>query len=142
MASSRRLILVPALAGLALLVCSCGEAQRKQVYPTRTRVVNAQGKPVAGATVVFHPLDAPDDARHKPAGTTDAEGYATLTTYVENDGAPAGEYAVTVEWRPVPKSPGDDPPDRLKGRFRDPKTSPFKATVKKEPNELPPVKLP
>src|SRR5262245_28636824 len=108
-----------ALAGLGLLVCSCGDAHRKKVYPTRTRVVTAQGKAVGGATVIFHPLDGPDDARHKPAGTTDAEGHVSLTTYVEGDGAPAGEYAVTVEWRPAPKSPADDPPDRLNGRFRD-----------------------
>jgi hypothetical protein len=137
-----RLVGLIALAGLGLLTCSCGRKGRKAVYPTRTRVVNADGKPVAGATVVFHPLDAPDDARHKPAGTSDADGNVALTTYVANDGAPAGEYAVTVEWRPAPKGPADDPPDRLNGKFRDPKTSPFKASVKKEPNELPPIKLP
>src|SRR5262245_22118422 len=106
-----RLLGVAALAGLGLLACSCGIKDRKTVYPTRIRVVNAQGRPVAAATVGFHPQDAPDDARHKPAGTTDAEGNVALTTYEEKDGAPAGEYAVTVEWRPVPKSPADAPPD-------------------------------
>ena len=30
----------------------------------------------------------------------------------------------------------------LGGKFRDPRTSPLKATVKKEPNELPPIQLP
>jgi hypothetical protein len=105
--------------------------------------VDAAGKPVVGAAIVFHPVENPGDSRHKPAGVTDAQGNFSLTTYLENDGAPAGEYAVTMEWRPVPKTPLEpEKPDRLRGKFRDPKTSPFKATVKEGTNELPPFKLP
>jgi prepilin-type N-terminal cleavage/methylation domain-containing protein len=114
-----------------------------QMYPARGRVADAAGKPVAGATVGFHPLSEPGDSRHKPAGTTDAEGNFVLTTYTESDGAPIGEYVVTLEWRPIPKSPFEpEQPDRLKGKFRDPKVSPFRATIKKGTNELPPFQLP
>jgi hypothetical protein len=137
-----RLAGVLTLAGLSLLICSCG-TDRKPVYSTHGRVVDAAGMPVAGATVIFHPIDVPNDSRHKPASTTDAEGNFVLTTYQENDGAPAGEYAVTLEWRPVRKGPKEpEQPDRLEGKFRDAKTSPFKAVVKPGTNDLPPFQLP
>jgi hypothetical protein len=134
---------VLALAGLVLVLSSCGDGQRKKVYPARGRVVDAVGKPVAGATVVFHPLDDPDDSRHKPAGTTDAEGSYALTTYLEKDGAPLGEYAVTLEWRPVRRSLSEpEQPDRLQGKFREAKTSPYRASIKQGDNEIPPIQLP
>jgi hypothetical protein len=137
-----RLATVLVLAGATVMLSSCGD--RKSVYPMRGRVLDAQGKPLAGASLIFHPLDAaPDDVRHKPATTTDKEGQFTLTTYTENDGAPAGEYAVTIEWRPIPRSPMEpEKPDRLNGKYRDPKTTPFRATVKSGTNELEPFRLP
>jgi len=137
-----RLAIAVILGFAGLLATSCS-SDRKTVHPARGKVVDAAGKPVAGATLIFHPLDDKDDARHKPAATTDAEGNYALTTYVQDDGAPAGDYAVTVEWRPIPKSPMEpEQPDRLKGRFRDPKSSPFKATIKQGTNELRPIQLP
>jgi hypothetical protein len=112
------------------------------VYPARGKVTDAAGKPVAGATVVLHPVGSGADSALKPGGFTDADGMYVLTTRTHSDGAPAGEYVATVEVRAAPKSPADDPPDRLKGKFRDPKTSPFKLTVTKGDNELPTIQLP
>ena len=120
----------------------CGGDDRKALYPTRGRVIDATGQPLGGATVLLHPVDTPNDNRHKPGGNADTQGVFVLTTYTENDGAPAGDYVATVVWKPAPKGPGDDPPDQLKGKFRDPKTSPFKVTVKAGDNELPPIQIP
>src|SRR5262245_15325321 len=60
--------------------------------------VSFDGQPAAGATVIFHPLEAPADAP-RPTATVGTDGTFTLGTYQPGDGAPAGEYAVTVEWR-------------------------------------------
>jgi hypothetical protein len=99
------------------------------------------GKPAAGATVFFCPVETEAEAL-APYGVTDADGSFTLTTYLTFDGAPAGEYVVTVRW-PGPPRRGEDAqgPDRLKGRYDDPKTSKLRATVEKKPNELPPFQL-
>lgn len=141
MSSGRALVaLAVALAALAS-AAGCGSGGRKDVRPARGKVTDAAGKPVAGATVIFHPAGGGGDG-HKPAGTTGADGVYVLTTYAHQDGAPAGEYAVTVELRDAPKKPGDDPPDRLGGKFRDPKNTPFKRTVAKGDTDLEPIQLP
>ena len=90
--------------------------------------------------VFFHPLDA--SQRGIPRGVTDAEGRFQLRTYHDGDGAPAGEYTVTVYWPDVrPKVSADDqlPPDRLDERFANPKNSSLRATVA-APHHAPPVR--
>src|SRR5262245_47814108 len=121
---------VVALACTALLFSACGKGGRKPVYPVHGQVFDAAGKPAAGALVIFYPADTMDAA--KPVGHVDAKGGFTLTTYVQGDGAPEGEYVATVEWRPVRTNPFDanrDGADRLQGRFSDPKTSRFRFKI-------------
>lgn len=128
----------------AFLLAGCGPPEgRKSVYPAKGRIVNAKGEPLAGAVVMMHPTDALTDHRHKPAGTADKDGNFVLSTYTENDGAPSGEYVATIEWKPVRKNLNEpEPTDRLGGKFRDPKASPFKITIAKKSNDLPPIQLP
>jgi hypothetical protein len=134
--------LVVCLGAASFLLTACNDG-RKPLYPARGKVVDAAGNGVAGASVILHPVDGGPDANlHKPAANTNAQGEFVLTTYTMDDGAPAGEYVATVEWRGAPKGPGDSPPDKLNGKFRDPKTSPYKMTVTKGANDLPPIKLP
>jgi hypothetical protein len=134
----RLLCLTTAVA--AALASSCSRSTRKPVYPVRGQVL-INGKPAAGATVFFYPVDSDPDAL-APYGVTDANGSFTLTTYLTFDGAPAGEYVVTVRC-PGPPRRGDEDqgPDRLKGRYGDPKTSTLRAKVEKKPNELQPFEL-
>ncbi|MCS6852067.1 MAG: metallophosphoesterase [Gemmataceae bacterium] len=71
------------------------------VHPVRGRVY-CEGTPVAHALVTFHALSE----EKRPARTADAitaaDGSFVLSTYTANDGAPVGEYVVTVApWRPV-----------------------------------------
>jgi hypothetical protein len=136
----RRLAVTLPLLGLVLFSFSCADG-RKPVYPVRGQVLDSKGKPAAGALVVFHPLDT-DDV-NKPVAHVDDKGTFTLTTYSEGDGAPAGKYAITLEW-PVPrKTPFDkEGPDRLGGRFGNPKTSPLHFTVEpRQDNEVPVIRL-
>ena len=126
---------------LVLLLAGCGES-RRSVFPVRGQVLDADGKPAAGAKIIFHPLDDKDPDAARPVGIVDEAGAFSLTTYANGDGAPPGSYAVTVEWRPAKPTPfGPTPEDQLKGRFASTSKSPFKATIGKQPTTLEPFRL-
>ena len=139
----RRLGLTLALAAAALLTGSC-QSGRKAVYPVHGRVIDARGKGAAGAVVVLHPVDAGDKDADRPVGKTDEDGRFTLTTYNEGDGAPAGEYRITITWPAPRKSPLDpEGGDQLHGKLADSKSSTIRFTVTKgADNEVPDIRLP
>jgi hypothetical protein len=98
-------------------------------------------QPADGALVRLWPAgDLSGDL--KPLGYVQADGSFELTTLAENDGAPPGRYTVTVEWRPKKKSVMQpDGPDRLNGRYADPKTSKIEVMVNDTPTTLEAIKL-
>lgn len=158
----KRSLLVPAtLAALLAALPACGPGEfLHDVYPT-TGVVTHQGKPVDNAILSFHPVDpkavAVPEGREgpevaSPTTQTDDRGAFSLSTYYADDGAPAGDYKVTVVWAaPVLAvstgdtlseddiASGEFTPekakvaphgnDKLKGRCADPATTPLKATI-------------
>src|SRR5262249_10301058 len=112
--------------------------------PVRGKVLDAQKKGAAGAVVYFNPTDPNYGDLNKPVGKVNEDGTFTLTTYEQGDGAPAGEYVVTIVW-PAPRKTPLDPEggDRLQGRFADPKSSKIRFTVNKESeNNVPDIVLP
>lgn len=121
-----------------VLLASCGTSDRLPVYSVEG-TVTYNGSPTVGAMVVYHPINPTEKMKKvRPAGKVDAEGRFRLSTYGPKDGAPAGEYRVTVIW-PGPGGEGDSPgPDRFRGKYTNPNTSPLKATVVAGSNE--PVK--
>src|SRR5438552_412895 len=81
---------------LALVLAGGVGCSRKQTcYPVRGRVLY-KGQPVAGAFVIFYPKQDTGSTTITAAGTTDAEGWFFLSTFDSDDGAPAGEYDVTI----------------------------------------------
>jgi hypothetical protein len=125
---------------VATLLSGCARTNRKPVYPVRGQVL-INDKPAAGATVFFNPV-ATDPEGIAPYGVTDDKGSFSLTTYLTFDGAPAGEYVVTIRAPGPPHRPGDEQgPDRLKGEYNNLKTSKLRVTVEKKANELPPFRL-
>lgn len=66
-------------------------------------------------------------------------------SYKPNDGAPAGEYSVTVTWfDPPPAGVNPEsysPVDKLAGRYATPEISPLKVNVTEDDNELEPFAL-
>ncbi|OWK46333.1 hypothetical protein FRUB_00032 [Fimbriiglobus ruber] len=108
----------------------------------------AQGKPAAGATVVLHPVGQIDPKTPLPTGKVDDKGTVRLSTFTQDDGAPPGQYTITVDWREVRKvTVGSDQirelsPDKLKGRYGKPDAPAApRVTVEKQPNKLPPLQL-
>jgi hypothetical protein len=127
-------------AALAVLVPACSKGGQKPVFPVKGEV-RFKTKPAEGALVVFHPVDGDDDP-NKPRATVGADGSFELTTYNANDGAPAGEYVVTVRWPAPKKTPFDgEGGDRLGGRYANPKTSKIRFTIGQETTQLPPIEL-
>jgi hypothetical protein len=137
-----RYVLVLALLGLVVMLASCGpRSVRVPVYRAHGQVY-FQGKPASHAFVALHPRDHTHAAVPHPTAYTDAEGRFTLSTYAPQDGAPAGEYAVTIVWwapRAI-KDPqeGDDLTllNRLPPRYGDPKSSGLQARITQDTNEL------
>jgi hypothetical protein len=105
-----------------------------------------KGNPIKGAVVFFHPVNATDLKAQHPNGVTAEDGSFTLGTGKEN-GAPAGQYVVTVVWykeQPPSTKITMEPPeteDLLKGRFADAKRSQLTAEIKPGVNQLEPFKL-
>ncbi|HYH68040.1 MAG TPA: hypothetical protein VD866_25315 [Urbifossiella sp.] len=111
-------------------------ADPKSVFPVRGQVF-VSGRPAAGAVVVFHPEHEPAAAPGpRPQATVRADGSFVLGTHAADDGAPAGNYVVTVVWRPD----GCDS-DRLGGLYADPLPPRLTTVVLKGPNDLPPFRL-
>jgi hypothetical protein len=116
-----------------------------QPFPVRGTVVY-RGKPADGFRVAFHPLSEWEGPRFAPSGVTDAEGKFQLRSYAADDGAPAGDYAVTFTWpQEISSGDPDDAPlvvDRLKGALSNPRESQLKVTIQAGENVLEPFVLP
>jgi len=135
------------LFALALASCSDG---KPAMNPVHGRVF-FKDAPASGVLVTLHLVGA-DEATSQPStGYTDNDGNFEVATG-QDDGAPAGEYIVTMIWmQEVPgakkKGPGfqrEESPkeDKLKGRYSDTKKAAFPpVTIKKGVNELEPFQL-
>jgi prepilin-type N-terminal cleavage/methylation domain-containing protein len=121
--------------------CGGGSAT---IVPAKGMVKTKSGTPCAGALVVFHPTDKGRENDPKPVGTCKEDGTFVLTTKAIDDGAPEGDYAVTIVWAGKAKAAkislggeASSGSDQLGGRYGDPRTPKLKASVKKgTPNEF------
>lgn len=128
------------LASACLLGCGdSGDVDRKPVSPVRGEVF-ADGEPAAGAMITFHPAATAKAGSLRSQAVVDGEGKFALSTYVAGDGAPEGGYVVTVYWpdrrrekRDMDGENEELPPDRLRGQYSSPQTSPLRAAVGRGP---------
>lgn len=135
--------LAPKLGALVVLI-GCGSDDRVQVHPVKGQVFH-RGQPAAGALVVLHPQEESehDFSMGYPRGTVDETGKFSLSTYQADDGAPVGNYTVTIEWRlPVAEDVEELGPDKLRGTYADPGQSGLTATIQEGENDLSPFQLP
>ena len=122
---------------LASAGCSKQAPQTLPVHPV-TGKVTFDGRPAAGALVVFHPKDA-SAGLPTPNALVDKQGNYTLSSYTAGDGAPAGEYVVTVVWRLMVQKDGEfEPgPNLLPPQVSKPATSKIVARVTEGTNTVP-----
>ena len=95
--------------------------------------------PTSAITIECHPVNGMD-AKHPTVSqtVTGPEGTFKISTYEAGDGVPAGDYVLTLYWGEFNlMSNSYSGPDKLKDRYRDPKTSEIKLTVKEgKPTDL------
>jgi hypothetical protein len=135
---------------LALVGLSCSSKEKFELFPVRGKVL-VKDKPAGGVMLMFLPPVESDKKAARPLGLTSEDGTFMLVTNDE-EGAPAGDYLVTMQWLqnpppagpkkgvPMPPAGGDEPVDKLGGRYLDRKKA-FKVTIVRGDNELPAFKL-
>lgn len=133
---------------LAALACSaCGDSEQ-----TRVPVFKAKGKvylrnqPTVGALVIFHPANPADTTSPRPVGRVGPDGSFTLTTFAQDDGAPAGMYDVSILWLTKKEGEDDDDDgqnteDQLQGLYSNPRAAGIRRQIKEGDNDLEPIKL-
>lgn len=118
-----------------ILGCGSNELRNSNTVPAQIEIFY-QGKPAVSARVVLHPIQEPDPEsirRYRPNGVVQEDGAVSLTSFVKDDGAPVGEYIVTVSL-PEKKTVNDRGEesiegDRLKGRYFNAQKSQLRVTV-------------
>jgi hypothetical protein len=137
---SHRWLKVLAIGLMPLLTMGCGESQ-VPVFPVAGQVTY-EGEPAVGAQVVFHPVGhkLPDDEAAVGSVKEDGSFDASISG---NGGIPAGEYAVTIQWRKLVETEGGfgTGPDVLPEQYGKADTTPIKVTVKAEKNVLDPIAI-
>jgi hypothetical protein len=135
---------------LAVTAPGCSNARdpnRLPVFPVKGQL-SINGQTPAGAFVVLHPKNgaatAPNGEVVRPRAVVNPDGTFELGSYDSLDGAPSGEYAVTVEWRRIVRSPDGSPvlgPNVVPPKYARPETSPLAIRIAEKSNELAPIKL-
>ncbi|MDX1948295.1 MAG: hypothetical protein SFU86_23085 [Pirellulaceae bacterium] len=140
--SPRLLSVLAVLVALPFAGCRRDEAQLP-VHPV-TGKITFDGQAPAGAQIVLHPQGGPaTEVKVAPLGTVRTDGTFKISTYGDGDGAPAGEYAATVQWFKVETGEGGSGrgPNVLPGKYASAEATPIKISVKAGINEVPPITI-
>ena len=134
--------------GCLLILCCLSCSSGSGLNPVQGKVLY-KNQGIKGALVTFHLKGSDPITDVRPVGLTQEDGTFTLTTG-SKEGAPAGEYVVTIIWPQTvgpPLREGEiaakqpDTEDRLHGAYANAKTSVLKAVVKEGANQLDPFPL-
>lgn len=141
-----------AVLSATLALVGCGEPKggpRLKVVPIEGEV-SLDGEVPHEAMVNLHPVTPHVMPREGQViaslGQVDEAGKFTISTYILDDGAPPGDYKITVTWNEatgVMKNAWDGP-DRLKGKYADVEKTEFQVTVPEEHDGvfvIPPLEL-
>jgi hypothetical protein len=121
----------------------CGKADKNRVAVQPVQgTIQFRGQPAAGAFVSLSPKN-PIEGVPAPRATVGADGSFTVTTYDGNDGAPEGDYVLTVQWyRPIRQ---DNElvggPNVLPLKYASARTSDLVVTVAAGENHVKPIQL-
>ena len=123
-----------------LLSLGCGASPKARPV---SGTLFVDGRPAAGATVFLHPTGSQDGKPILPSGRVEADGSFRVSTFGHQDGAPPGDYAVTVVWPHVSQQGGEtvEGNDRLADRYRDPARPAARFAVREGDNVIPALQL-
>jgi hypothetical protein len=115
---------------------------RPEVYPVSGELF-VNGRPAAKAIVELRVVGNLLKDHWRPHAIVDEDGSFSLTTFKTDDGAPVGDYALTVSWPSPPKRPFDpNGPDRFKGGYADPRRPVRQVHIAADENNLGRIDLP
>lgn len=127
----------------AVVFVGCGEAKpaRTPVFPIKG-TITFKGQPMPGALVALHPK-TPVAGTPSPRANVTKDGAFEVSTYDGGDGAPAGDYTLTVLWYKQVKNGSDiiAGPNVIPQKYAKAETSDLNISVKEGVNELPPITL-
>ena len=130
------------LGGVLLSGCGSDGIERVPVVKVEAKVL-FEGHPLKGAFVVLHPKSGVNPKALPARGYVDEQGVLKPTTYNDGDGVAPGEFAVTVEYRPLVQT-GDGAaagPNLLPERYSNPQTTDLVIRVAEGTNSIPPLNL-
>lgn len=131
------------IAVVAIAMTGCGEAKpaRTPVFPIKG-TITFKGQPMPGALVALHPK-SPIEGTPSPRANVTKEGAFEVSTYDGGDGAPAGDYTLTVLWYKQVKNGADivAGPNVVPQKYAKVETSDLTISVKEGVNELAPITL-
>jgi hypothetical protein len=134
------------LAAVACLsaIVGCGEAkpERIAVHPA-AGTITFKGQPMPGAIVALHPKSALAESVPTPRANVDKDGTFKLSTFDAGDGAPEGEYILTVQWyKPIKQGPDlVSGPNVVPPKYSSPQHSDKIIKIAAGQNNLDPIKL-
>jgi len=134
------LLAVPSLVG-------CGQSDPPQVavFPVTGKVKLVGGEVPASARLVFHAVTRSEALPPgvAPSAIVDKDGSFKVGTYGTGDGAPPGEYKVTVEWYKLVVTPEEtySGPNVLPAVYASSTTTPITVSVQSGPTELSPIEI-
>lgn len=126
---------------IAILLCQgCGgDDWQASTHPAAGNLT-VNGEPAVGAVVELHSVGRQPDIRNsRPWAIVQDDGSFTLSTYESGDGAPLGDYAVTIRWPPDVTQPSMA--DLLGGAFATAQKTKWNVTITEGQNHLPAIAI-
>ena len=122
-------------AGILFLAgCGPGEKPKATLYPVTGKVLVNGKAPVRAEVQLVAEPPLFDEAKRSlgPHGIVQEDGTFQIGTYTDTDGAPEGDYAVTMIWRVITEEGGEESfgPDRLNASQANPKKPMARFVVK------------
>jgi hypothetical protein len=137
------LMIVMALMTATLVGCGRGHGDRGAVHPAEGQVL-LDKKPVAGALVVLYPRGLSDAKAVPSRAQTGPDGRFRVSTFGTADGAPEGEYSVTIVQYPLQQDSGGgwtSGANALPAKYASPKTTDLRLHIGEGKSELPTLVL-
>lgn len=146
------------IVAVALACVSCNKSPSRPKVTLVSGQVFVENKPAKGALVTLVPIQAPEEVARSwkfgfPRATVGEDGKFQVSTYEFGDGAPPGEYRVTIIWPVMEIVEGPDgepvegekplfpPQNRLNTKYSEPGQTPLNVKVEEKPVEIPKYEL-
>lgn len=139
----RHFLISLCLLASGLIALGCRSETRLPTFTVKGKVLYRQ-QPVGEAMLVLHPTVPFPVTTPQPVAYANANGEFEFTTFQMADGAPSGDYTITVELREqrqIGEELVRDGRNLLPAHYSSPQSSPLRCKIVAGKNELPELEL-